>query len=330
MMISRLNCGLEDLAVAELRSIIEAYDNNARILFRDNCLLGFSFNKDINILKRLSLTKYIGKLIKIIDYNSLDSDINDIDIECKSYYIEGDYPRGYGKEYKWVKERIIRRIKGKIDYKNPEKKYSCIFTSRKIYLCEILIELKKKEYLERRPSKRPFSRPGAMDSITARAIVNLSRVKEGEKFLDAFCGTGSLLIEAALIGCDIYGFDLDKRMVEGCIKNLEYFGIKKYHVSLMDARDVGKHYYEYFDGIGSDLPYGRSTKIFGENLNKLYYEACLSLYDALKKGRYICLVTSKDKNLEDIMKEIGFKVEGIYYQYIHKSLTRKFVVGRKI
>ncbi len=330
MIISRLNCGLEELAVAELESIIRSYDNDGRIIFRDDCIVGFNFNNNLNILKRLSLTKYIGRLLKIIRYDNALTDIDDIDIECNSYYIESDYPRGYGKEYRWIKDEIAKKIRGKISYKNPEKMFICIFTRNRIYLCELIYEIKKKEYLNRRPSKRPFSRPGAMDPITARAIVNLTGIKPGERFLDAFCGTGSLLIEASLIGCEVYGFDLDENMVRGCIKNLRFFGIDNFHVKVFDARNVGKYYKEFFDGIASDLPYGRSTKTFGNDLDELYYEACASLYESLKKGRKICLVSAKERPLERIMEEVGFKIEGVYYQYVHKSLTRKFVVGRKI
>ncbi len=328
MIISRINCNLEELAVAELKAIIKAYSPNSKIVFKDDCIVGFTFDNKIDVLKRLALTKYIGKLIYKIEYKNIDS-LNNLNLKINNYYIESDYIKGYGKKYKWIKHEILKRINGKICYKNPKHILICIYTSKHIYLCEKLLEISKKEYMLRKPSKRPFSRPGALDPVISRAVVNTTGIKPGETFLDAFCGTGSLLIEAALIGCKIYGTDLDEIMLKGCKENLKFFKISDFQLFRMDAREIYKYYEEFFDAIASDLPYGRSTKTFGIKLEKLYYEACFSLYNALKKGRYICLVSTRESNLEDIMKDVGFKIEDICYQYVHGSLTRKFVIGRK-
>jgi len=45
-------------------------------------------------------------------------------------------------------------------------------------------------------------------------MVNLSGARR--EVLDPFCGTGGVLIEAGLIGLEVYGFDIQQSMVEGC------------------------------------------------------------------------------------------------------------------
>ncbi len=46
----------------------------------------------------------------------------------------------------------------------------------------------------------------------------------GKQLLDPFCGTGVLLQEAALMGYDVYGSDLEQRMVEYSEANLGWLG----------------------------------------------------------------------------------------------------------
>jgi tRNA G10 N-methylase Trm11 len=50
----------------------------------------------------------------------------------------------------------------------------------------------------------------------------IPRYRFEKQLLDPFCGTGVLLQEAALMGYDVYGSDLEKRMVEYSERNLEW------------------------------------------------------------------------------------------------------------
>jgi tRNA G10 N-methylase Trm11 len=57
----------------------------------------------------------------------------------------------------------------------------------------------------------------------AQIMINLA-VGDVDKgvILDPFCGTGVVLQEAALMGFDIYGTDIDSRMIEYSGKNLDW------------------------------------------------------------------------------------------------------------
>ena len=53
-----------------------------------------------------------------------------------------------------------------------------------------------------------------------RIMINFSMAKG--TLLDPFCGIGSILMEASLMGFDVMGLDIDKECIPGCKKNLEW------------------------------------------------------------------------------------------------------------
>lgn len=77
-------------------------------------------------------------------------------------------------------------------------------------------------------SRRDFGRPkrdafvGMLPPKLAQIMLNLSGAQAGERILDPFCGTGVVLQEAALLGCQVYGTDLQERMVDYTKANLEW------------------------------------------------------------------------------------------------------------
>jgi len=68
------------------------------------------------------------------------------------------------------------------------------------------------------------TRVGMLPPKLAQIIVNLATAdldpRHGNIVLDPFCGTGVVLQEAALMGFDIYGTDIEPRMIEYTDKNL--------------------------------------------------------------------------------------------------------------
>lgn len=84
-------------------------------------------------------------------------------------------------------------------------------------------------------AKRDFGRPkrdafvGMLPPKLAQTMLNLAQVKPGERVLDPFCGTGVVLQEAALMGCEVYGSDLSERMVRFTRDNLHWLQ-ETYHI----------------------------------------------------------------------------------------------------
>ncbi len=117
---------------------------------------------------------------------------------------------------------------------------------------------------ERDVQRRPFRHPASLNALEARILVNLAQVMPRDRFLDPCCGAGGILIEAGLLGARVFGCDMDGKMVEGCRKNIQYYGIDG-EVWVCDAREIKGHY----DALATDLPYGKASKVLG-NPREIY------------------------------------------------------------
>lgn len=96
-------------------------------------------------------------------------------------------------------------------------------------------------------NKRDYGRPeadplsGMLPPKIARIMVNLAQIKEGERFLDPFCGSGTILMEAALLHPNnkLYGSDLSERAINDTKKNLEWlknnYPRAARHISLLQS-----------------------------------------------------------------------------------------------
>ena len=91
------------------------------------------------------------------------------------------------------------------------------------------------------------ARVGMLPPKLAQIIINLSTGKLDQPkgpILDPFCGTGVLLQEALLMGTNVYGSDLEPRMIEYSKTNLDWlaeqFGTRmSYRLEVSDATEVG-------------------------------------------------------------------------------------------
>lgn len=101
---------------------------------------------------------------------------------------------------------------------------------------------------DRRGVDRP-SKPGGwiygMAPPLARCLVNLARARPGATLLDPFCGIGTVLQEAMLLGVNVVGSDVDPEAVRSAEANLkfvqkEFPGPKgSFRLSARDARETG-------------------------------------------------------------------------------------------
>ncbi len=74
----------------------------------------------------------------------------------------------------------------------------------------------------------------AAGELSGETLTDICEIPEGHEIplprlektvLDPFCGTGVILQEAALMGYEAYGSDLEPRMVEYCQQNLEWLAV---------------------------------------------------------------------------------------------------------
>lgn len=66
------------------------------------------------------------------------------------------------------------------------------------------------------------SRSGMLPPKLARMMVNLARTETTQTLLDPFCGSGSVLMEAALMGLDATGIDVSEKAIRDTHANQEW------------------------------------------------------------------------------------------------------------
>ena len=215
----------------------------------------------------------------------------------------------------------------RVDLKKPDKTFFGVLTSNKLVFGVKLAEMAPKTFSERRPRKKPFFHPSAMPSKLARCMVNLARAKTGELVLDPFCGTGSVMIEAAFIGCRVLGFDVQRRMAEGSQRNLKHFGVEAEGLVVADSRKLPLR---RIDRVVTDPPYGKSATTMKSTTKQIVEGVLSSAHPLLSAGKLICIASPKTLNIAHLGAKLGYKHIESHFAYVHRTLTREVAVFQKI
>jgi len=225
-------------------------------------------------------------------------------------------------------KHILRKVpKAKVNLKTPDKTFFGVLTSNKLVFGVKLAEMAPKTFSERRPRKKPFFHPSAMPSKLARCMVNLSRAKAGELVLDPFCGTGSVMIEAAFVGCRVLGFDVQRRMAEGARRNLGHFGVEPEGLVVADSRKLPL---TRIDRVVTDPPYGKSATTMKSTTKQLVEGVLGSACGLLGVGQRICIASPKTLSIARVGAELGYRHVESHFAYVHRSLTREIAVFEKM
>ncbi|MGB9740882.1 MAG: DNA methyltransferase [Candidatus Bathyarchaeia archaeon] len=329
----------ETLPTSELKAIIEAENYNFKILEKlDQTLRVEADAKCVEAIKRrAALTRICGlelftcdTKVDAIAKSMRSISLNEILSDEESFAVRVKRVKGYAEKLDVMfLERKLGEIildakpNAKVSLKNPDKTFVGILTDEKFLFGVKLAEISPKQFVQRRPKNKPFFHPSAMPPKLARCMVNLAKPKTGELVLDPFCGTGSTLIEAALIGCRVLGLDAQRRMTRGSLKNLTYFGIKPEGIIVADAR---KPPVKKVDCIVTDPPYGKSASTLKRTTKQLVEETLASAHDILKNGKRICMAAPKTLNIWKIGEDLGYKHVESHFAYVHRSLTREIAV----
>jgi tRNA (guanine10-N2)-dimethyltransferase len=229
-------------------------------------------------------------------------------------------------ERKLGKHILHNATKTKVNLKKPDKTFFGVLTSGKMVFGLKLAEMETKTFSERRPRKKPFFHPSAMPSKLARCMVNLARAKAGELVLDPFCGTGSVMVEAAFVGCRVLGFDVQRRMAEGTRRNLKHFGVEAEGLVIADSRKLPL---TRIDHVVTDPPYGKSATTMKSTTKQIVEGVLSSALPLLRVGQLICIASPKTLNIARIGAELGYKHLESHFAYVHGTLTREIAVFEK-
>ncbi len=222
---------------------------------------------------------------------------------------------------------ILNKIgSAKVDLQQPQKTFFGVITDDRYIFGLKLADVSPSPFMLRRPRKRPFFHPSAMSAKLARCMVNLAKPRKGDLLLDPFCGTGSFLVEAGLVGCRIAGFDAKKRMVKGSLRNLRFFNVQFEGIGISDARYLP---ISRVDCIVTDPPYGRSASTMGYATKEIIQDFLATASDTIQKGKRICFAAPKTIGINEIARSSGLRHLQSHFVYVHRSLTREIAVLEK-
>jgi len=213
----------------------------------------------------------------------------------------------------------------RVDLRRPDVVVRGFVVGDRLLLGLRLVKVDRGRFGERRPRRRPFFHPSALDPKLARLYVNLARAWAGDVVLDPFTGTGSILVEAWMLGCLPVGFDLDPFMVKGAARNLEALGAQ----ALLAVGDARRLAARSVDCVATDPPYGRASSTHGLGYLELLSEFLSSTAEALKRGRYACFAAPSWIEVEEVASTVGLEVVECHDLRVHRSLTRRIVVARR-
>lgn len=302
------------LPEAEARALFLAYDPSSKFESPEERVLLVESSVDPAVVaSRVAFSRRVGVLIP--DSSSMAEVVRGKKVRVRSFLLLGGGVRV-------DPEEVLGDLDVTVDLENPDYEFTVISGKGK-YLVLTSPATMRQGWSLRSPRRRPFFHPSAIFPKLSRALVNLSRCKEGELFLDPFCGTGSLPLEASEIGAYAVGFDLDEAMTRGAVSNMKKFGRKWLGVVRCDSfhppiRGV--------DAIATDVPYGRASSTRGRGTENVVRDTLETMPMLLKSGSRMVIMHSDTMPVE-LTSEWAFEEE--HRLYVHKFLTRVITILRR-
>ena len=301
-----------EIAIDEITAIAKMYDRFSKIKIISNLVIIQSKTNWYDISNRASFVKVSGQILRkmsglFLDENNYEILKNAKTFVCRIINLSSNQFNIPELENS-MGDMISKFSHAKVKLENPNITIYLIFTNKENFFGF------SKQVKEKSRPKKIKSYPHELDWKLTRVMINLIGLKQGETVCDPFCGTGTTLLEAESMGIHAIGLDFDKKMFEATKDNLKMNGYKS-KIFNSDFQELVK-ISEKFDGIVTDLPYGKNTKI-----SEKPEEILKRFISILPKKKKIAIMYKKE--LGDNLKLNGLKK---YQIYRHKSLTRTILI----
>ena len=322
-MLSRESTGIPE---AEARALVSDLDQTAKFESPEGGLLIAETSADpATIEARVAFSRRVGLLVP--DGHLDDEHISLLRRGTYRVRVFGEGDGGESEEA--IISSVAEKVEGRVSLDSPDREVSAYVCGKgsKTYLAITMPRSMRQGWATRRPRSRAFFHPSAIFPKLSRALVNLSGVQDGEAFLDPFCGTGSLLIEASIIGAEPLGIDLARKMVRGARRNSIKYGQPWLGLIRADSRSLP------IKGVGAvatDIPYGRASSAGGLKSSDILRSLLEGAPAVIPKGRKLVVMHPKSLEVGPIAEETGgLRVEQELEIYIHRTLTRTITVTRR-
>ena len=301
-----------ELAIDEIISIVKMYDRFAKIKIISNLIIVQSKTNWKEITKRATFVKISGQILRKMSGLFLDEENfqvlkNTRSFVCRVLNLSSNELNTLELENS-MGDMISKFTHAKVNLKNPDITVYLIFTNE-----ENFFGFSEKNQVKERP-KKSKKYPHELDWKLTRVMINLIGLKKGETICDPFCGTGTTLLESESMGINAIGIDFDEKMCDMSKENLKLNNYKS-KILNSDFQELIKISND-FNGIVTDLPYGRSSKS-----SEKPEEVLKRFISIIPKSKKVAIMYKKE--LDSKMKLKGLKK---YQIYRHKSLTRTSLI----
>ena len=288
------------------------YDRFSKVKIISNLIIIQSKTSWNEITKRASFVKVSGQILRKMSGLFLNEDNFEVLKNAKTFVCRiinlSSKQFNIPELESSMGDMISKFSHAKVDLEDPDITIYLIFTDN-----ENFFGFSKRIKEKTRP-KKIKNYPHELDWKLTRVMINLIGLKEGETVCDPFCGTGTTLLEAESMGIHAIGLDFDEKMYKISKENLKVNGYKS-KVLKSDFQEFSKLSGK-FDGIVTDLPYGKASKA-----SEKPEEILKKFFSIMPKRKKIAIMYKKE--LARNLKLSGLKK---YEIYRHKSLTRTILI----
>jgi tRNA (guanine10-N2)-dimethyltransferase len=302
------------IPAAEAKALFLAYDPSSRFQSPEKRILIAESGADPALVaRRIAFARRVGVLVD--DVTSIAETVKRKRIRVRSFTLKGDGPSSEGYD-------LLDGLDVRIDLDNPDLELTLVRGAQR-YVVLTNPSAMKQAWSLRRPRRRAFFHPAAIFPKLSRALVNLTRCREGDLLLDPFCGTGSIPIEAAAVGIEVAAADRSAEMARGALANMKLFGQSWLSVIRADAFRLPL---KEVDGVATDVPYGRAASTQGRATEEVISMSTELLPSVMKNDSIMVLVHPENRPVESNSK---LSVLDEHRLYVHKRLTRAITILRK-
>lgn len=316
------------MSLVEIKCYFDSKDCNYDILYytEDIALIDFDggFDPEVSI-------NDLGGIKKICEV-IIESDLNDIsnDIREENIVLHMNNKFFYGlSSFGDKDDKILHKVRQELKEKFKELGYIAMYKhqlspkyivrknildegldlttfewNNKVYLartCAVYNPQERKKRDEERPEKDYMI---SLSIRIAKILLNMSGSSDGDKVLDPFCGIGTVLQEAMMMGCEAYGIDIDEENIEKTKRNVNWikseYGLKnKFTVKQGNSETLSSIYDEKFDAIvtepflgpfvGGDIETEKAKEVIAD-LEELYSKVFHEAEKVLKPGGRMVIV----------------------------------------
>ncbi len=299
---------------AEAKALFLTYDPGSEFVSPEERILLVRSNADpLLVASRIAFARRVGAVI---------SDPSDVADAVRGRKVRMRVHSLYGRAVPTDPKRLLRSIDAEIDLDNPDFEFTVV-KGKRTYLVLSSPTKMRQGWSLRRPRQRAFFHPSAIFPKLSRALVNLSRCREGDVFLDPFAGTGSLPLEAAQVGARVLAIDQSAKMARGSLANMKKFGQEWLGVVRADSLLpplMG------VDAVATDVPYGRASSTWGRDAGSVVRATVETMSALLRSGSRMVMMHPR---LVPVEPSSDWALEEEHHLYVHKRLTRTISVLRR-